>query len=664
VIGARIGLNGRSFTVIGVAPEGLASRFLSLQPDVWMPLGLASDAAQARADRQQLRSRRELRIMGRLHDGTSLDEVRSQMAVLERRLRSAWPDDWKDEEGHPRHLTVMSERASRIDPANRTLLATIMGFFLVVSALVLLVACTNVMSLFLAEVGRRRREVAVRLALGASRGRIVRLLVLEGLLIGLGGGLTGVFLGIAGLRTLVALPMPFGVPFQVDLPVDWRVLVVAFLLAVGASLAFSLAPALQASRLTVAPTLRRESLGVVVRGRRITLRETLVVVQFAAAVVLLTGAALVVRGLQTARGADLGIDPQRIASMTKQLPAGDSREAAGLGYLRALRDRLAARPEVADVAFSSGLELAGMNSAVRLSIEGADGRAVRFGIRNSVSPGYLEMLRVRVRRGRTIQEQDVAGAPLVAVVNEPMARALWPDVDPIGKRFVLQRVAGPNDDGRRDASVFEVVGVAAEGAYFQLGADQVPYCWTSLYQDLAPVVAVSVRGRQSVNEVVPVLRQVVELDADEATPIDPAPLSSLIAAELAPLRVASEVLGWGGLFALVLAIIGIYGTVSFAVARRTREIAIRLAVGAPQRELLRRLVGDGLKLALAGLAAGFLVALPLAWLVRHELYGVSPIDPVSFGITSLLLAAVALAGSLVPARRILRIDPVAVLKEE
>ena len=271
---------------------------------------------------------------------------------------------------------------------------------------------------------------------------------------------------------------------------------------------------------------------------------------------------------------------------------------------------------------------------------------------------------MRVRRGRTIQEQDVAGAPLVAVVNEPMARALWPDVDPIGKRFVLQRVAGPNEDGRRDASVIEVVGVAAEGAYFQLGADQVPYCWTSLYQDLAPVVAVSVRGRQSANEVVPVLRQVVELDADEATPIDPVPLASLIAAELAPLRVASEVLGWGGLFALVLAIIGIYGTVSFSVARRTREIAIRLAVGAPQRELLRRLVGDGLKLALAGLAAGFLVALPLAWLVRHELYGVSPIDPVSFGITSLLLAAVALAGSLVPARRILRIDPVAVLKEE
>ena len=179
-------LNGRPFTVIGVAPEGLASRFLSLQPDVWMPLGLAGDAADARTERLQRRSRRELRVMGRLRDGATLEEVRTQIGVLERRLRSAWPDDWKDEEGHPRRLTAMSERASRIDPANRTLLATIVGFFLVVSALVLLVACTNVMSLFLAEVGRRRREVAVRLALGASRGRVVRLLVLEGLLIGLG----------------------------------------------------------------------------------------------------------------------------------------------------------------------------------------------------------------------------------------------------------------------------------------------------------------------------------------------------------------------------------------------------------------------------------------------------------------------------------------------
>jgi predicted permease len=602
--------------------------------------------------------------VGRLRDGITFDEIRAQAAAVERRLQTVWPDAWKDADGRPRRLTAMTEWASRLDPANRIQFATVAGFFLVVAALVLLVACTNVMSLFTAELGRRRRELAVRLALGASRSRLVTHLVSEGLVIGLAGGLLGVLLGAGGIRAFVALPLTFGVPPQVDLSVDWRVLGAAFLLAVGASLVFALAPSLQASRMAVVPALKYEASGTAIVGRRIDRHSVLVVVQFAAAVVLLTGAALFVRGLQAAIAADLGIDPDRIATMTKQVPAGKEGLEAGRAYLQALRERLSQKPGVADVAFSSGLELTGINTGVRFSAEGSDPRTASFGFRNSVTPGYLDMLGVKLLRGRTIQENDVAGAQLVAVVNVPMARQLWQDADPIGKRFVLQRIAGYNEGERRDASVFEVVGVAREAAYLEIGAPEIPYCWTSLYQDLPPMVAVSLKGRRSAGEMVPVLRQTVEVEADEITPLAPMPLVTAVDNELGPMRVASRVLGWGGVFALVLAGIGIYGVVSFAVARRRREIAIRLAVGAPRRYLLQCLVRDGLMLAGAGLAAGVLVAIPLAWLLRHQLYGLSPIDPVSFAATALLLVGTALVGTVVPARRVLRIDPVEVLKDE
>jgi predicted permease len=462
----------------------------------------------------------------------------------------------------------------------------------------------------------------------------------------------------------MALPLMSGTLLRVDLSVDWRVLGAAFLLAVGASLLLSLAPSLQASRLDIVPAIKYEASGTAMTGRRINRHSVLVVVQFATAVVLLTVAILFARGLQAAASSDLGIDPARIAAMTKQLPAGRTSLEAGQTYLRALRERLESEPGVVGVSFSSGLELTGINTAVRLAAEGSDPSTAITGIRNSVTPGYLEMLGVGLLHGRTFREGDAAGAPLVAVVNPPMASRLWPGLDPVGKRFVLQRVGGFNEGERRDSSVFEVVGVARDADYLEIGAPEIPYCWTSLYQDLSPMIAVSLKGRSSSGEMVRVLRQTVEVEAGEVTPLEPLPLATAIDNELGQIRIAWRVLGWGGAFALLLAGIGIYGIVSFTVARRRREIAIRLAVGAPHRHLLRRLVRDGLMLAAAGLASGVLFAAPFAWLVRHELYGLHPIDPLSFAATALLLAATALAGTLVPARRVLRIDPVEVLKDE
>jgi len=664
VVGRTARLNGRLHTVIGVAPPGLASRFLSLQPDAWLPLGLADEDPRVRNAILERRTTRDLRVLGRLAPGADVGRVRAQVAVVERRLLATHRDDWLDQDGRPRHLTVLTERAARIDPANRALLITVGGFFGAVSLLILLAACTNVMSLFLAEIGRRRREVAVRLALGASRSRVVRLLMTEALLIGLAGGLAGAILADAGLKMLVRLPMPFGVPFQVDLSADWRVLAAAFVLAVGASLAFALAPSIQASRLHVLSSLKRETVGLVAAGRRVSLRTALVVAQLAAALVLVCGATLMTRSVRATSDAELGIAPDRIATMTKRLPRAGEGDEPDLQFVRTIGERLAGQPGVAGVAVSAGLELAGGQIGMRVAAEGTDPKTARFGVSNAVTPGYLELLGVKMRRGRTIQEGDVAGAPLVAIVNEPMAHLLWPSTDPIGRRFVLERLPGPNSGDPRDPRIFEVAGVARRAVYWEVGTDEVPYCWTSLYQDPAPTVAVSLKGAGSAGDMVQLLRRSVEIERDEVTPVEPSVLADRIAANLAPQRLASRVLGWGGAFALALAVIGVFGSVSFTVARRTREFAVRLAVGARHRQILARVVLDGLGLAAAGVIGGTLVAVPLAWLIRNQLYGVSPIDPVSYGLTAILLAGAAAAGGILPARRVLRIDPVAVLKEE
>ncbi len=673
VLGRNIHLNQEAYTVVGVAPEGIVSRVVPVKPDVWVPMGIPGTRSNRRIEALEQRGSRHFLVLARMREGAALGQVQAQLSVLSERMRGEYPEVWTDDRSQARVLTAVREKESRINPRARPLFAGITVFFFGASGLILLIACSNVTTLFLARAGRRRQEMAVRASIGASRRRLVGLLLAEGLIPGLAGGAVGVLAAWFALRWIDSLSLPLNIPLSLDISVDGRVLSFAVLVSVGASLLLGLVPALDALRPNLVSSLKGEARGTrtVVKGfgiRRPGLRNPIVVVQCASSLVLVVGAALFLRTLRGATTMDLGLDPERVAVMTKTLPPSEYSPDAGLQYFRDLRTRLSALPGVVDAQLSRCLELTlyQVECQAGIEVQAPDPTATespRY-LRNSVTPGYLEMLRIPLLRGRTLRESDGPDAPPVAVVNETFAQRFWPGEDPVGRRFTVTLSDASGEDGSSEARSLTVVGMTRDGKYEDFDEGPTPYFWTSLYQDYAPTVAVSLKGSVSGQAMVPLLRQNVDLDPSEVPLMSPATLESQVSVQFAHLRIASNVLGWGGMFGLALAAIGIYGVVSVAVTERTREMAIRLAMGAERLQVVRHVARGGVTLALVGLVVGLAVVLPLAHLLRSVLYGVGAVDPLALGGGVALLLLSALVASVVPARRATRIDPMKILREE
>jgi len=678
VLGQTIRLNEKPFTVVGVAPEGIVSRMAPIRPDIWVPLGIPSTRSERRTEALAQRDSRHFVVLGRMREGLSLGQVQAQLSVLSENLHSEHSDLWNDDAGQARILTAVREQDSRINPRARRLLMGITGFFLGAAGLILLIACSNVATLFLARAGRRRQEMAIRVSIGASRRRLVSLLLTEGLIPGLVGGVVGVLLASYAAGAMESLSLPLNIPLNLDISMDYRVLSFAFVVSVGASLLFGLIPALDASKPDLVSSLKGGARGMrsLTKGfglRRVGLRNLMVVVQCGASIVLVVGAALFLRTLQEATAMDLGLDPERVAVVTKSLPEAEYSPEVGLQYYRDLRSRLSALPGVVDAQLSQCLELTfyQMQCATEVEVvEGesaaagsAEGEAPRY-LRNAVTPGYLEMLQVPLLRGRTLRESDGPDAPLVAVVNETFAQRLWPGEDPLGRHFAVRQAEDPADEESPQERSFAVVGVTRDGKYEDFDDEATSYFWTSFYQDYAPSAAVTLKGAVSAEAMVPLLREHVDMEPGEVPLLGPTTLESQVSVQFLHLRIASKVLGWGGAFGLILAAIGIYGVVSVAVTERTREMAIRLAIGAERLQVIRGVAGGGMALAAVGLVIGLAVVLPLAHLLRSVLYGVGAVDLVALGGGIGILALSALVASVVPARRATRIDPMKILREE
>lgn len=664
VVGSTVELNGLDFTVVGVAPDGVDSRRVPLETEIWVPTGSLEPSPERRDRALQDREARRFMVLGRLTGGATLEQLNAQAEVLAGRLAGEHPEAWTDDLDQPRTLTAAVSRSSLARPGARALLGSIGAFFLGTAGLILLIACSNVTSLFLARANRRSREMAVRASLGAGRSRLVSMLLAEALIPGLAAGAMGVLVAAWTVGYVNNVSLPVNVPIRLGIELDARVLAFAVATALGASLVFGLLPALEGSRPSLVPALKGEG-GFRPRGR-LNPRSVLVVLQCAASLVLLVGATLFVRALGTATDARLGVDPDRVAVATKTLAAGRYGPEDGLQYLRDLQARLAALPGVEDAELARSLELTVLllNSQVDVRVRGEEIPTGGEGyFRNSVTPGYLDMLGIRVLQGRGFTEGDGPGAPLVAVINQTMANRFWPGQSALGQRIEVRNAGLSRMGGGAEYRSFEVVGVAADGKYGDFDDPPTPYFWTSLYQDYSPTVAVLAKGVESADAMIPLLRETIELDDGEVQLVAPSTYDAQLSLQFVHLRIASRVLTWGGGFGLFLAVIGIYGIVSFAVTQRTREMAVRMAMGAERRQVVGAVVRDGLKLALIGLLAGLLVALPAAWLLRSVLAGVSPLDPVSFGGGLVLLMAAALAASLVPARRATRIEPMSILRD-
>jgi predicted permease len=661
VVGRQITLNGLGFTVVGVAPEKFIGTEVGLERDLWVPLSLEpmlnpqTAEREGREGRSLLRERNSywLAVFGRLKNGVTREQAGAEMDAVARRVAESAGERVNAEALRRVQPLALS---GGLDPRDREEALPVAGVVMGIVGLVLLIACANIAGLLVARGAVRRRETAVRQALGASRRRLVRQWLTESVLLGVAGGAAGLLLALWAndLVLSYARATPLA---SLDLGLDFRVLAFTLFVSVGAGMVFGLAPALQASRLDIVTALKTEDALARSGSRRSRLRAVFVTAQVTLSVVLLVCAGLFIRSLQSAHSIDPGFRVERALTVPVDLGLLRYKETEGRAFYRELLSRVASQPGVESASFVRFAQLGssfaqGQVFAEGKAGEGDEGTSTGF---NIVGPRYFETMGTRLARGRDFTDADREGSPGAVVVNETLARTLWPDDDALGKRLSFEGARGP---------FYEVVGIARDGKYRSLGDRSRPYVYRPLMQSYEPKMTLVVRTSGEPTALAGAVRTQLRALDPNLPVADVRTLEDQFDLSLLPSRVAAWTLGAFGLLALALAAIGVYGVVSYSVAQRTREIGVRVALGASRRDVLRLVLGDGLKMVAAGLAVGLLLALAATRLVAGFLYGVGATDPVTFAGVPLLLGAVALAAGYLPARRATKVDPMKALRYE
>jgi predicted permease len=662
IVGRRISLNGLGFTVVGVAPENFTGTEAGMARQLWVPLSMEPvlsppDAKQAEESREpdilQRRNSHWLAVLARLKDGVEREQAASELAGIARRVAESNGERVGEETLRRVRLLQMS---GGMDPGDREEALPIAGLVMGVVALVLLIACANIAGLLVARAAVRRRETAIRQALGATRTRLVRQWLTESVLLGVVGGAFGLLLALWANDLMVSYAG--GTPIaSLDLRLDYRVLAFTLVVSIATGIVFGLAPALQASRLDIITALKTEDALARSGSRRSRLRAAFVTAQVTLSVVLLVCAGLFIRSLRNAHTIDPGFRVERALTATVDLGLLRYKEAEGGNFYRELLSRVESQPGVERASLVRFAQLGnsfaqGQVVAEGKAAEGEDGTPTGF---NIVGPRYFETMGTRLVRGRDFREADREGAPQVAVVNETLAAMLWPGEDPLGKRLSFEGARGP---------FLEVVGVARDGKYRTLGDRSRPYLYTPLFQSYQPRMTLVVRTSGDPVALSGAVR--AQLHAlDPNLPVaEVRTLGEQFDLSLLPARIAAYTLGGFGLLALALAAIGVYGVVSYSVAQRTHEIGVRVALGARARDVLRLVLGEGLSVVGLGLALGLALAFAAARLFAGFLYGVDAADPVTFVGVPTLLGAIALAAGYLPARRATKVDPMVALRHE
>jgi len=659
IVGRSVYLNGHPFTIIGVAPEQFAGTKFSLRMEFWVPLMMRSRVINSEIGSDSWRINRAhnaLGLMGRLKPGVTIAQAEADLSVIARELEKSYP---QANEGTK--VQVVTQREGRVNDAFPVMrLSSLMA--LAVVGLVLLIACVNVANLLLARGAARAREIGIRLSLGAGRGRIVRQLLTESMLLSLLGGALGLLLAYWGADLLNATIPPM--PYVVDLSFapDRLTLFWATGVSLLTSVIFGLAPALSASRADLVAVVKGD-VGSSSRARRLSLRNLLIVAQLAVSVVVLVCAGLFLRSLRNAQTADLGFNFENLVSMQLDPDLLGYSVEEGKRFYAELARRVASLPGVASatVAHITPLSDSGWSTGPLIKEGEAppppnQGLYVNY---SSIGVRYFETMGTRLLLGRDFTEHDGAGAPHVVIINRELARRLYGGAEnAVGKRFHLADAGSPP---------FEIVGVAADGKYRNLYEDPRPYLFLSHQQRYYVSQATLTARAQSPGA----LQSVAEGMRREAQRLD----SRLPVFDL---RMAEQHMSWAywgpqlagglsfvsGLLAMALATMGLYGVMSYAVSRRTKEIGIRMALGAQPRDALRLIVRQGMLLVVVGLACGLALALALGRVLTSLLLGVGGADPLTFAGVIALLSLTALIACLIPARRAANVDPMVALKHE
>jgi predicted permease len=648
IVGRAAAINNRQFTVVGVAPKGFAGTEIAYSPEVYVPLMMAK---QIEPGNSWLESRTDdnLFTVGRLKEGVTKSQAEAALAALTNQLAQEHP---QENEGRGVRLLPPGLFLPEIRDSVITFSAVLMG----VVGLVLLLACVNLANLLLARATERRKEIAIRLALGASRARLIRQLLTESVVLSLAGGALGLLLATWVNDLVSAIKLPTDIALVFDLRIDWRVLAFTLGVSLLTGVVFSLLPALQSSNPDVVPALKDEtSLGGFRRSR---LRNALVVAQVALSLVLLISAGLIVRGLQAAQAMHPGFNPQNAVALSFDLGLQGYDEQRGRIFQRELIERARQIPGVRSVTLTDSLPLSINYNNSGIYIEGQPAALNSdLPLATPIYAGldYFKTLGISIMRGRDFAAQEDTKESRVAVVNETFARKFWHGEDAVGKRF---NFGSPSDP------YWTVIGVAADGKYNSLGEDPKPVVYRPLMRDYNSSATLVARVEGDPLPTLAALGRAVQ-SLDPTLPVySPKTLSEHMQIPLFPARMAAIVLGSFGALALVLAAIGIYGVMSYVVAGRTREIGLRMALGADRASVLRLIVGQGMTLALIGLGVGLVLAFAAARLLTSQLYGVSPTDPATFAGVVVLLSAVAFLACYVPARRATKVDPMIALRYE
>jgi predicted permease len=650
VIGKSLLLNGTSYTIVGVVPAGFT--FYGRDRDVYTPIGQWNDA-NFRDRRVDLSSHG----IGRLKPGATLSQAKGDMDGVAQNLSVAYPE--ADKTVGISLVSMKEDIVGNVQPFLIVLLAAV-GFLL-------LIACANVANLVLARAMGRSREFAIRSAMGASQGRVIRQLLTESIVLaGLGGAL-GLLLAVWGTRVVLGT-LPGALPRASEVSLDSRVLFFTLGLSLFAGIVFGLAPALKSSRVNLEEILKESGRGM--SGARHRLQGVFVVVEVAMALVLLVGAGLMVRSLAALWRVDPGFNPSHAITFTLSLPAGPATSSAETrARLRHFDDKMHSIPGVQAVSVTLGSRPMIHNSSEPFWIEGhakpANLSEMPQAMFYLAESGFQQAMGVTLERGRFITPQDDERAPVVVDIDDVFARTYFPDENPVGKRLNL---AGFGVQA-------EIVGVVGHVKQWGLDADaksaieaQFDYPFMQLPEKLMPLaadaVAVVLRTEGDPTAITgDVRRAVAEIDSREVV-YNVQTLNEVVSNSFAARRLSMILLGVFAALALVLACIGIYGVISYLVGQRTHEIGVRMALGAQRNDVLQMVIGHGAKMALVGVAIGVGAALGLTQLMANQLFGVSAHDPVTFAGVAMLLILVAIAACYIPARRAMCVDPVVALRHE
>ncbi len=650
VIGRTVQVNGHPFTIIGVVPHAFRSIFIPLKSDAWVPVMMEP----------QLRPGRDLndvvantyRMFGRLKDGVAPAAAHEETAALTAAWVASgvepmpWARDYIDARLVP--LSGLPEDATN----------AIVGFFFLLlgaSALVLLIASVNVAAMLSARAAARRREMAVRAALGARRGRLVRQLLTESLVLFLLGSAGGIAIAVTATRALERLPLPDEI--SLDLAPDYRAIAFALVISLVTGVVFGLAPALQAARTDIAKRIREDapSSGV----RRTKMSSALIIGQLALSLLLLVAAGLFLRALERGNRINPGFDASgvSVASLNTESWGYDSTK--GRTFYHELRARLEAVPGVTAVSFSNVIPLTTQNSGAYVTTSDGAGAPpgnagssrVRTGVFN-VDAEYFSVLRIPVVRGEAIGRQNDEHSGRVAVINETFANRVWPHANAVGRTFVY------------DSNTVTVIGVARDAKYAWLTEAQTPFAYFPVAQAWDPRAVVLVRSGAPASQVaIAIQRSVQSIDPGLPRPVVTT-LREANSIVLLPQRVAAIVTGALGAIGLLMATVGLYGVISYSVSRRVREIGIRVALGARHTDVLGMVVREGMRLAAAGVAIGLVLAAAATRLMSSFLFNVSPLDMLTFVSMSLLFLCIAFVSSYLPARRAASSDPMTALRTD